>query len=412
MSISLRSQRLYFPLASAGLLVLFLGCSSSDSDDRGSGFITQSVVVTDLNAGGGLDILTANAVFNDGFSGQGFLTTRLQNPATPGSFLDPLRANTGNYPLALAAGDLNGDGRADVAVANYLSSGGTYSVNVHLQSTTTAGAFEAPMSLSVGARRPLDVVLADLKGESRLDIVVAASGGNDVLVFFHGTAPGTFLSPVSLPVSGNPASVAVADLTGSGAKDIVVAMANDRVAVLLHGPTAGTFMAPVDYVTGWDPVSVKLADLNGDGLPDIVTANFSNGTSGLSILPQSAAHPGTFLAAQSYDTRDYASASVAIGDVNGDGLPDVVVANAGLPGLPGTVAVFLHGAQTVTPPENPVSLLVPDLYRGYYGPLSVAIADLKGDGHPALVVADGSPAIRWPDPANPGMFLPPVWLKQ
>lgn len=412
MSLFLRSQRAFPLLATAGVLALISGCSSSDSDDLGSGFITQSVVVADLNAGGGLDILTANAVFDDGQSGQGFLTTRLQNPATPGSFLDPLRANTGNYPLALAVGDLNGDGRSDVAVANYHSSGGTYTVNVHLQSTTTAGAFEAPTSLSVGARRPLDVVLADLKGEGRLDIVVAASGGNDVLVFFHDTAPGTFLSPVSLPVSGNPASVAVADLTGSGAKDLVVAMANDRVAVLRQGPTAGTFLAPVDYVTGWDPVSVKVADLNGDGLQDLLTANFSNGTHGLSILPQSAATPGTFLAAETYDTGDYASASVAIGDLDGDGLPDVVVANAGLPGYPGTVAVFLQGPRILTPPETHISLLVPDLYRGYYGPLSVAIADLKGDGHPALVVADGSPAIRWPDTANPGMFEPPVWLGQ
>jgi hypothetical protein len=412
MSLSLRFQRAFPLLAAAGVLALFSGCSSSDSDDHDSGFITQSVVVADLDASGGLDILSANAAFHDGRSGEGFLTTRLQNPATPGSFLDPLRADTGNYPLALAVGDLNGDGRADVAVANHRSSGGTFTVNLHLQSTTTAGAFEAPTSLSLGTRRPLDVVLADLKGEGRLDVVVAASGGNDVLVFFHDPAPGAFLAPVSLPVSGTPASVVVADLTGSGAKDIVVAMANDRVAVLRQGSTAGTYLTPVDYETGGEPVSVKAADLNGDGLQDLVTANFSNGTHGLSLLPQSAANPGTFLAAETYDTGDYASASVAIGDLNGDGLPDLVVANAGLSGYPGTVAVFLQGPRILTPPETPISLLEPDLYWGYYGPLSVAIADLKGDGHPALVVADGSPAIRWPDTAHPGMFQPPVWLRQ
>jgi hypothetical protein len=235
--------------------------------------------------------------------------------------------------------------------------------------------------------------------------VVAASGGNDVLVFFHDTAPGTFLSPVSLPVSGDPASVAVANLTGSG-QDIVVAMASGKVAVLLHGTAAGTFQAPVDYATGWDPVSVKVADLDQDGHPDILTANYSNGTGGLSVLRQDPVNSGQFLAAVTYDTGDYASASVAIGDLDGDGRPDVVVANAGLPGYPGTVAVFRQSGTTAG------LLLDPDLYRGYYGPLSVAIADLKGDGHPALVVADGSPAIRWPDLANPGKFQPPVWLKQ
>jgi hypothetical protein len=302
-------------------------------------------------------------------------------------------------------GDIDGNGRPDAVVANYLSSAGTYTVNVHLQSTTVPGSFQAPLQLSVGARRPLDVTLADLKGQGRLDIVVAASGTNEVLIFFHGTAAGTFLSPVSLPLSGDPASVAVADLKGSG-KDIVVAMANGKVAVLLHGVTAGTFLTPVDYITGWDPVAVKVVDLDKDGHPDILTANYSNDTGGLSILRQDPGNQGAFLAAVTYDTGDFASASVAIADLNGDGWPDVVVANAGLPGYPGTVAVFQQD------PAHPNTLFEPDLYRGYYGPLSVAIADLKGDGHPALVVADGSPAIRWPDPANPGMFQPPVWLRQ
>lgn len=400
-----RASRAAAALGSLGLLTA-LGCSGSDSDPGFSGFVTQAVVVTDLNGAGGLDILTANAVFNDGASVPGFMTARLQNGLAPGTFVDPLRTDTGRYPLAIATGDVNGDGRPDAVVANYLATSGTYAVDVHLQSAAVAGTFQAPLRLSVGNRRPLDVVLADLKGEGRLDIVVAASGSNDVLVFFHGTTPGTFIAPLSLAVSGDPAAVAVANLTGSGAMDIAVAMANGKVAVLEQGATAGTFQTPVEYITGWDPVALKVADLDGDTRPDLLTANYSNGTGGLSFLRQDPAQPGTFLAAQTFDTEDYASASLAIGDVNGDGALDVVVANAGLPGYPGSVTVFPQDL------AHPGVLLVPDLYRGYYGPLSVTIADLKGDGHPALVVADGDPAIRWPDPANPGMFLPPVWLRQ
>ncbi len=392
-------------LGTLGLLAV-LGCSGSDHIPGPSGFVTQAVVVTDLNGGGALDILTANAVFNDGASTTGFLTARLQDGSTPGTFVDPLRTDTGRYPLAIATGDVNGDTRPDAVVACYLETSGTYAVDVHLQSATTAGTFQAPLRLSVGNRRPLDVVLADVKGEGRLDIVVAASGSNDVLVFFHDSTPGTFLAPLSLAVSGDPAAVAVANLTGSGALDIAVAMANGKVAVLEQGVMIGTFQTPVEYITGWDPVALKVADLDGDTHVDLLTANYSNGTGGLSFLRQDPAHPGTFLAAQTFDTEDYASASLAIGDVNGDGALDVVVANAGLPGYAGSVAVFPQDL------AHPGVLLVPDLYRGYYGPISVTIADLKGDGHPALVVADGDPAIRWPDPANPGMFLPPVWLKQ
>ncbi|MBK8792973.1 MAG: VCBS repeat-containing protein [Holophaga sp.] len=390
----------------AGFVGLATGCNSNDDYHGGSGFVTQAVAVGDLNGSGGLDILTANAVYQDGSDAPGFLTSRLQNPASSGAFLDPLRSETGVYPLALAIGDLDGDGRPDAVVANYLASSSTNrSVDVHFQSAT-AGTFLAPTHLTVGTRRPLDVVVADLTGAGRLDVVVAASGSNDVLVFFHDTTPGSFQAPVSFAVSGDPASVAVADLTGSGSKDLVVAMANGKVAVLLHGPVAGTFLSPVDYTTGADPVAVKIADVDGDSHPDILTANYSNGTGGLSILRQNAATPGTFLAAQTLDTGDYASAGLAIGDLDGDGHPDVVVANAGLPGYPGSVAVFRQD------PAHAGVFPEPDLYRGYYGPLSVAIADLKGDGKPALVVADGDPAVRWPDPLNPGQFQPPVWLRQ
>jgi len=400
------SSRIAAGLGTLGLLTV-LGCSGSDSDPQfSSGFVTQAAVVADLDGGGTPDILTANAVYNNGSSSAGFLTARLQQAATPGTFLDPLRTDAGRYPLAIAVGDINGDVRPDAVVACYLATSGTYAVDVHLQSPTTAGTFQGPLRLSVGNRRPLDVALADVKGEGRLDIVVAASGSNDVLVFFHDTTPGTFLAPLSLAVSGDPAAVAVADLAGSGSMAIAVAMANGKVAVLRQGTTAGTFQTPVEYVTGWDPVALKVADLDGDTHPDLLTANYSNGTGGLSFLRQDPAQPGVFLAAQTFDAEDYASASLAIGDVNGDGALDVVVANAGLPGYTGTVAVFPQD------PAHPGVLLVPDLYRGYYGPISVTIADLKGDGHPALVLADGDPAIRWPDPANPGMFLPPVWLKQ
>lgn len=384
-----------------------LGCSSGSSHySGGSGFTTQFVAVADLNGGGGLDILTANAVFEDGASVPGFLTARLQVPSTPGSFLDPLRSDAGIDPLALAVGDIDGDGRLDAVVANYRADSGTYAVDIQLQSTTVAGTFLAPRRLSVGTRHPLDVALADLKGEGRLDIVVAARGQHDVLVFFHDTAPGTFLSPVSIPLSADPASIAVEHLTASGTPDIVAALASGKVAVLRHGSIAGTFQTPVDYQTGADPACVKVADLDQDGHPDILTANFSNGRGGLSLLRQDPVNEGTFLAALTLDVGDYGSASLAIGDLDGDTHPDVVVANAGLPGDPGTVAVFLQDAAHLG------ALLEPDLYRGYYGPLSIAIADLKGDGHPVLVVADGSPAIRWPDPASPGHFQAPVWLKQ
>jgi len=71
-----------------------------------------------------------------------------------------------------------------------------------------------------------------------------------------------------------------------------------------------------------------------------------------------------------------------------------------------SVAVFLQD------PATPGALKPAVLYQGYWGPLWVVIGDLNGDGKPDLVVADGSPYIRFQSPTTPGAFLPPTWLKQ
>jgi hypothetical protein len=185
--------------------------------------------------------------------------------------------------------------------------------------------------------------------------------------------------------------------------DLVVATANGKVSVLLHGSSAGTFLPGVDYPAGTSPAAVQVADLNGDGRPDILVADYLGS---LIVLPQSPAGDGTFQAAVSHGTHTPGSCSLAVGDLDGDGRPDVVVANAGPPGDPGSVSVFLQD------PATPGVLKPPVLYRGYWGPLWVVIGDLDGDGRPDLVVADGAPYIRYQVPGAPGEFLPPTWLRQ
>ena len=100
------------------------------------------------------------------------------------------------------------------------------------------------------------------------------------------------------------------------------------------------------------------------------------------------------------------SCSLAVGDLDGDGKPDVVVANAGPPGDPGSVAVFLQN------PAAPGVLRPAALYQGYWGPVWVALGDLNGDGRLDMVVADGAPYVRYQSQTTPGLFLPPTWLKE
>ena len=387
------------PLVASGLL-LSLVASGCESSSTGTYFITQSVAVVDLSGNGRLAVLSANAASPQS---QSFLVSRIQESTTPVAFQAPLRSGTGLAPVAMAAGDLNGDGLVDVAVADHATANGNHFANVQFQVAGSPGSFSAPVELALGVLQPSGLALADLDGDGKLDIAVAACGASAVQVFFQGAVAGTFGPATAFAVGGEPTAVTAADLTGSGQVDLVVATANGKVSVLLHGAIPGTFLPGVDYPAGTNPAGVQVGDLNGDGHPDILVADFLGA---LLVLLQSPAGDGTFQAAVSYGTRDQGSCSLAVGDLDGDGRLDVVVANAGPPGDPGSVAVFLQD------PATPGALKPAVLYRGYWGPLWVAIGDLNGDGRPDLVVADGSPYIRFQSPTTPGAFLPPTWLKQ
>jgi len=386
-------------LVAGGLLLSLVaaGCESSSSSTY---YVTQSVAVVPLSGTGRPAVLSANAASPQS---QSFLVARIQESTTPVAFQAPVRSATGLAPGAMAAGDLNGDGLVDVAVADRAAVNGNHFVDVQFQVAGSPGSFSAPVGLALGVLEPHGLALADLDGDGKLDIAVAASGTSAAQVFFQGAVAGSFGPATAFTVGGEPAAVAAADLIGSGHVDLVVATANGMVSVLLHGASPGTFLPGVNYPAGTNPAGVQVADLNGDALPDILVADYLGA---LLVLFQNPAGDGTFQPAVSYATHDYGSCSLAVGDLDGDGRPDVVVANAGPLGDPGSVSVFLQD------PATPGALKPAVLYQGYWGPLWVVIGDLNGDGRPDLVVADGGPYIRYQSPTTPGSFLPPTWLKQ
>jgi hypothetical protein len=191
----------------------------------------------------------------------------------------------------------------------------------------------------------------------------------------------------------------------------VAASSGNLVSVLLHDPAnPGGFLPHVDYAVGSNPVSVKAAALTSRGLPDLVVANYGTSlaptTQGLSVLLHDPANAGGFLPVVTYNAGDYSSTSVAVGDLNGDGLPDIAVANYGLPGTPGSVSVFLQN------PASPGAFLAPTLYAGITGPIFVAIGDLNGNGLADLAIADGGVVVRYQVVGQPGVFGPPVGYPQ
>lgn len=388
-----------FFLGALGILAL-LGCSGSDSTyGPTSTYLVNGIAVADADADGRPDILGLVSTDFGGQPTQGYVSARYQVSA--GAFaLPPTRFGVGRGPANLVAADVNGDGRPDLVVANAADQ----TVSVRLADPARPGFFLSAIVLATPGRTPLDVAVGDLNGDGRADIVVAASGANSVLVFTQ-TAAGGFDAPVAYAVGGDPQAVTVADLDGNGLADMAVATTANTVSVLLQ-TAAGTFAPAVDYATGIQPVAIRAADLNGDGKLDLLTANYgaalSPGTQGLSVLMQGAT-AGTFVAPVHY-TTGYRSAALAVGDLDGDGRLDVVVADSGLPGDPGWVTVFRQD------PANPGLLLPSTGYRGTWGPMGVALADMDGDGRPDLVLADGDIVVRFNTPSAPGTFGPPTFF--
>ena len=399
-------------LATAVLLLGLLGCLGRNRFDQGSGPFpagggqTSAVAIADLNGDGKADLVSSVGYAGPMDPSSGFVSVSLQSATLAGSFLGPFQYGAGVNPAGFAVARFTASALPGLAVVNRplgLNSSPVNTVSVLLPDPANAGGFLAPIALPVGSRNPTDVAVGDLNGDGGADVAVAADGGSDVLVFFQGSPAGTFGAPVSVAAGGLPTALAIADLNGDGLADLVVAMAGNSIAVILQDAAhPGQFLAPVSYPVGVGPVSVKILDLNGDGHPDLIVGNGGTATAastqGVTVLLQNPAQAGSFLPGVSYDVGDSYTACVVAGDLNGDGRPDIAVANQGLPGLPGSVSVLLQD------PANPGAFLPAVVYGGVYGPASVAIGDLNGDGLPDLAIADGGTFVRFQIPGSPGSF--------
>jgi len=310
----------------------------------------------------------------------------------------------GLFADSVAIADVNGDGKLDLVVANCGSSNQSNCVstsnsgNVAVLLGNGDGSFQPAVTYSLGASGATSVAVADLNNDGFPDLIVGTGSNTAGLVgVLIGNGNGTFQTVQTYPSGGlSPAAVAVADL-GNGKFDVVVGNTwadstetSSNVGVLI-GNGDGTFQTAVAYPTGgFFPDSIAIADVNGDGKPDMVVANSSvtssSGSLGnVGVLLGNG--NGAFGTTAAYLSGGYGAASVAVADVNGDGLPDIVVANCS--GTSGDCTFPINGNVGVLVGNGDGTFGIATTFgAGGDTPFGIAVGDLNGDGKPDIVAAN------------------------
>jgi hypothetical protein len=342
----------------------------AQSGSAGSYTLTATVTGT-----GGLEYPTGTVSFLDTSSGNAVLGTAALETGTAGiSFLNSSNTATAIYPQSVAVGDFNGDGIPDLAVGNLQGEGVTILLG------NGDGTFTAAASLEPGNYESTSVAVGDFNGDGKTDLAVTKGYGNDSVSIFLGNGDGTFTLQSTPRTGKNPVAIAVGDFNGDGIPDLAVADQQEvsNGLTILLGNGDGTFTAAASPQTGSLPNSVAVGDFNGDGIPDLVV---DNGGNTVTILLGKG--DGTFTA-KSLSVATGGGVlpeAVAVGDFNGDGKADLALTN----GAFDTVTVLLgNGDGTFTAAASPET--------GSY-PSFIAIGDFNGDGKADLAVANGDDTV-------------------
>jgi hypothetical protein len=346
-----------------------------------AGQCPSSVAIADVSGDGKPDLV----VTDDCTNSEGSVGVFLGNG--DGTFKPAVTYDSGGRSdsgTSVAIGDLDLDGVPDLVVPNSTSG------NVGVLLGQGDGTFlpVATQRLCAGGLEIIDApALADVNGDGRLDLLVANAGCFNSMGVLLGIGDGTFQDLGVYYDSGgfDADSIAVADVNGDGKADVAVGNCGNNfycnqsghgtVGVLL-GNGDGTFQSVRTYGSSGLTHSVAVADVNHDGKPDLLVANDCSHCEG-SVDVLLGNGDGTFQPIVTYDSGGQGAASVVVADINGDGKPDLLVANK----FSNTVGLLLGNG------DGTFRLAV-TYDSGGTGPSWVAAADLNGDGKLDLVVSN------------------------
>jgi hypothetical protein len=325
-----------------------------------------SVSLGDLDNDGKIDLIVPNNLSGN--------ISILRNTSVPGtiSLASKIDITTGTNPLRAAIADITGDGRLDIIVAN----AGSNSLSILRNISTIGNISFAPKVDITTNSSPYDVAVGDLDGDGKQDLVVANQGINNISVFRNtGVGPTiTFAPKIDYNASSfmvSPWAVSVGDFDGDNKIDIVVGNnGSNNISAFKNNSIPGSisFSAASNFNVGSTVRGVKVGDLDGDGKLDISGV----AASAFTFLNTSPVGTISFGASQTNPTVN--STNCSLGDLNGDGKIDVAFSSTG----------FIVQVKQNTSSIGGISLAAAINLTTGGGSWGSAIGDIDGDGRPDI----------------------------
>ncbi len=310
--------------------------------------------------------------------GEGVLS---RTPVPPIAFKEVIYQSVDTEFGSVAIGDVNGDGRADLVVSD--ADGHLF---VYLQNA--AGQLDSPIRYEFGSGYVRYIAIGDLNKDGRNDVVVSVQRGDlsasyaEIGIFYQNESGQ--LEPMRSYQTGYNEiwRIKIGDFNNDGLPDIAAMGGTDKhwrfiVLALFFQNREGTFDSPVSYETPYYTFDIQIGDMNRDGLTDIVVFDSENAQI---YLQNSRGRLNTPFFR--YMQQEWWGGGLAIGDLNGDGIPDVVTTiQTNRPFA--AISVALQNSEGTL---DPVTWIYPSLDD----PNKIVVADVNGDGRQDVIVYHGA----------------------